>query len=737
MRRAKLDRQLWWAGLATAAAVWLALAEPWSRGASYLMGDLYHFHLPLRAFYADCLQRGESARWIPEVFCGYYLHGEGQVGQLHPFHQLAYRLLSLVNAFNLELLVNYPLLIAGTYLLLVRRGLPRSAALLAGVLFAYSGFNLTHLLHVNMVAVVAHLPWLLLAIDFVLTDPRPRFVAAAVLLLALVTGSELLLGHPQAVWLVGLVELSYVLLLLTAVLRWWRVPLLAASKLVGVAIGCVQWWPTWQLLGMSRRETTDEAFRGVSSLHPWNFLQTVSPYLFADRAYANDSVQAGSHELSWYTGCVAPILAIWFLVRWKSLAMPRRKLVVWGAALIAVGSVLALGRYASPIHALVVRLPVVGLFRCPGRYGLLMYFGAAVLGGVAMADLLEVVARGERPSWRRIAALWTVPVASLVAAIVVVVVLDAWQGHDASPRWERPLTGVVLTTAAAALVTTALRGQSWALLGLLALAGLDLGVYGISYARLVPPMALADLPASRTRYPRDPQWRITESGQLIRSDAPLLGGARLMYGYVGLFPRLRLLGDPQIATSDPDLLRRLAAVRWKCAEARAVEVEGWLPRARLVAEARVSRDLAADVRRYDPASVALVDEPIELPGELPGEPGRVAITRDRPGAIHCTVDAPAPQLLVLAESWYPGWRVTIGGTAVPIVRTFGDFIGCVVPAGNSHVEFQFDNPVERRAAWVSLGGLLAAILLAGIAWCGARRDERVNPSVAARTRATS
>ena len=723
--------------MATATVVWFVLAEPWSRGAVYVVGDLVHYHLPMRAFYADCLARGESARWIPEVFCGYYLHGEGQVGQLHPLHQLAYRGFSLATAFNLELLVNYPILIAGTYLLLSRRGLPRSAALYAGVVFAYSGFNLTHLIHVNMVAVVAHLPWLLLAIDCVLSDPRPRFVAAAALLLALLTGSQLLLGHPQAVWLVGLVELSYVLLLLPAALRWWRVPLVAASKLAGVAIGCAQWWPTWQLLGMSRRMTTDEAFRGVWSLHPLNFLQTVSPYLFADRAYSSDPGQIQVHELSWYAGCLAPILAIWLLVRWQSLATSRRKLVVWGGVLIVVGGLLALGRYAGPLHSLVVRVPVVGLFRCPARYGLLMYFGAAVLVGVALADLLEVVARGERLSWQRIAVLWIVPVASVVSALVVVFVLDVWQERDGNSAWERPFTGVVLTTAAAALVTTVLRGQAWALVGLIALGGFDLGAYGISYARREPPIALADLQARMRRYPRDPQSRISESGALGRSDMPLLGGARLMYGYVGLVPQMRLLSDPEIAKSDPDLLRRLAAVRWKCGDGRALEVEGWLPRARLVAEARVSTDLAADVRRYDPATVALVDKPIELPADVSQEPGRVEIARDRPGEIQCMVDAPAPRLLVLTESWYPGWRATIGRTAVPIVRTFGDFIGCVVPAGSSRVEFQFDNPVERRAAWVSLGGLLASIALAGIAWWGARRDEPTNSDAAARTLAAN
>ena len=722
-QRAALEKLLWWTALVSAVVLWLVLAEPWSRGAVYLLGDLGGYHLPMRTFYADCLARGDSPRWIPEVFCGYYLHGEGQVGQLHPLHWLAYRLLSLSSAFNLELLINYPLLIVGTYLLLVRRGLPRSAALFGGLLFGYSGFNLTHLMHVNMVAVVTHLPWLLLAIDWSLTERKPALVAGGILLVALLTGSELLLGHPQSVWLVGVIEVAYVLFLLTSTLGWWRWSALAAAKFAGVAIGCVQLWPTWQLLGTSRRETTDEAFRGVWSLHPLNLLQMVSPYLFPDRVYEHETAGAGTHELTWYAGAIVPVLVIWLVLRWRALEVSLRRLTLWGAILAAVGFVLALGRYAGPLHSLVVSLPVVGLFRCPARYGLLMFFGSAVLGAVALADMTGVVAADERPGWQRIAGLWLVPVASVVAVLVGALAVDWWGEIEPKPAWERPITGIALTLAAAALATAALRGQRWALAGLIALTAIDLGIYGVGYAQRVQPIPLAELQSRMHKFPRDPQSRITVAGKLGQSDAALLGGARLMYGYVGLVPRMRLIANPEIAQSDPELLRRLAAVRWKCVDARSIEVEGWLPRARLVTRAQVSHDLPADIRRVDPATVALIDEPLELPAAGTIAPGRVAIVEDRPGRITCETNAPAPQLLVLAESWHPGWQVNVAGSDAAIVRTFGDFLGCVVPAGRSRVEFRFDNEIERQATWVSLGGLVLAIGLAATSGLAARRDQ--------------
>jgi hypothetical protein len=285
-----------------------------------------------------------------------------------------------------------------------------------------------------------------------------------------------------------------------------------------------------------------------------------------------------------------------------------------------------------------------------------------------------------------------------------------------------PVIGIALTLLAAGLTTLALQGQRWALVALVVFTACDLGYYGVTYAWRVPPTSLAQLRSLRPDFPRDPQWRIVVGGSLGQANFALLDGARLMYGYVGLVPRLRLLGDETILRSDPDLLRRVAAVRWKCVDARSVELEGWLPRARLVTRAQVSKDLPADIRLIDPASVALVDEPLELPAAS-AAPGRVAIVEDRPGRIICETNAPGSQLLVLAESWHPGWQVNVAGSDAAIVRTFGDFLGCVVPAGRNRIEFRFDNEIERQATWVSLGGVVLAIGLAAVSGLAARRDQ--------------
>ena len=100
---------------------------------------------------------------MPSLYGGFYVAGEGQLGGYHPWHWLLYRTLPLGAAFDIELLASYPLLFAGTFLLLSRLIGRRDAALVGAMAFTFGGFGLLHFVHPNAIAVVAHLPWLLWA----------------------------------------------------------------------------------------------------------------------------------------------------------------------------------------------------------------------------------------------------------------------------------------------------------------------------------------------------------------------------------------------------------------------------------------------------------------------------------------------------------------------------------------------------------------------------------------------
>ena len=311
----------------------IALAGPFFAGRIYTRDDLGAYHVPVRAFFAERLARGEPFDWMPQLYAGFYLTGEGQGGTYHPWHQLLYRCLPLRAALAWECLGTYPFLLLGAWLFLRRLFQRGDAAVLGSLIFTFCGFNLLHFIHPNAVAVIAHIPWLLWCIDIVLSDARWSKVVWAQAGIALLTGSQLLLGYPQYIWFSLLAEASYAAFIIsrrryaprvgccerTGCLdcvgcgtRTW--PRLILAKGLGVLLGGVQLWPTFDALCHSTRQAADAAFAQVGSVHPLNLIQLVAPYLFSDRVLGG-----GTHEMSLYVGAVPLMLVAWLVIQRRHL----------------------------------------------------------------------------------------------------------------------------------------------------------------------------------------------------------------------------------------------------------------------------------------------------------------------------------------------------------------------------------------------------------------------------------
>jgi uncharacterized membrane protein YfhO len=64
-------------------------------------------------------------------------------------------------------------------------------------------------------------------------------------------------------------------------------------------------------------------------------------------------------------------------------------------------------------------------------------------------------------------------------------------------------------------------------------------------------------------------------------------------------------------------------------------------------------------------------------------------------------------LLVLADTWYPGWTATIDNRGVPIYQAYLALRGVVVERGTHRVEFRF------RPLSVSIGTVMSALGVIG------------------------
>lgn len=130
----------------------------------------------------------------------------------------------------------------------------------------------------------------------------------------------------------------------------------------------------------------------------------------------------------------------------------------------------------------------------------------------------------------------------------------------------------------------------------------------------------------------------------------------------------------------------------------------------------VHHSILPDGRRFSPAATALVQHGT-LPAGMYPDGGSAAIVRTT-GRGRFTVDVTTAGggVLVLSESYYPGWRARIDGDAAPIHPVNVSLQGVPVPAGRHFVEFEFAPATLRAGAAVSLASVGLLLLCA---WRGA------------------
>lgn len=704
--------------LGLAVAVLLAvLSLPLLEGRVFVQDDLGNFHLPLRYFYARCLATGDSFVWSPYYYGGFYLHGEGQIGLLHPAHLLMYRLLPFPIAFDLELWVCYPLLFAGMVVFLRRLGFDRASAWFGALVFAFGSFNLLHHVHLNALQIVAHVPWLLVCIDLVLRSDDRRHVAWAKLAIALLTLSQVLLGHPQFVIYCLMIEGAYAVFVTLHSRRLRPLISLAEAKLLGLLAGAVQLLPTWEALKDSERARPGAEFLAEGSLHPANLLQLVGPYAFKARVPSwQTQIGYSTHEYGMYCGALVPVFLLWLWIRRDQLGR-WRPLVIACLVFAVAATLLAFGKYLFGTELFAVLMG--GIFRFPARNILLVQFAASLLSAVAFGDLLGLARRSQVVDGKALAPLALAPLAALVP-IALKLYFEQVSDANLAERFASmrvALSGPALLLAATVCLAAAARGARYAPLVLIFFVAADQGYYGLSYVWHDPPVPLSTMLRHDEGDPPLDSGRLAATHLDRKLFALAMQGAKLVDGYVALVPDRQLAyrvpvrqdaetaGDFEpLVDEEEQAALRLAGAGWLRKGNQWHRLANPVPRAWLVTSARVSDDPQADLLKIDPLAMALVSEPIAgLSGKTPG---RVQVVTDRPGNIAVRTETTSRSLLVLNESYHRGWRLKLDGAASSVVRVDGDFLGCVVAPGVHDVRFHFSPSSLYDGAWLSAVGLL-------------------------------
>ncbi|BBM87586.1 YfhO family protein [Candidatus Uabimicrobium amorphum] len=675
--------------------VFLILIFPALQEKTYVLNDLVNFHIPMRMFYQNCLDSGESFLWFSNIFCGYYIHGEGQVGMYHPLHLFLYSFLPLSTAFNIELFIHYPFMFAGTYFLLKKWDIPSHGALFCAFIFTFSGFNLMHIIHINAVAIVGHIPWQLLCIHLVLDSNFHRQKLYALAGIIALTTSQLLLGHPQSVIFSLVVEIFYVLCCFTARRKKYSL-FIAIAKIIAVAVAAIQLFPTWDALQHSLRSGSNVSYAAIGSLQWRDLLLVFTPFtpvlpegIVARHAYG---FYSNGHEFALYCGSTTLLLITWLFIRYSHLPKPQKRLVNIFSALIILSILLATGKN-SFIYYIYQYIPIIGKLKYPVRYIAITHFSMAILAGIGFVNLLHFSQKNNHIPFVN---LWPILIPILISSGFAMWALQLPHNTEYGMSI---LTGPILLLLSSLLILVTLKLSANGVFVLVILTAFELGFCGISYIQTIPAKTFDEL--QRNTQLVDTQlyrWEIRGNANLWAAQ-----GLRCVNGYVGLRPNNII--DPKSTK-----YREMAGVTTSYTPRyqRGSKLNNAQPRIRLVTRSIERQNLKQQLQNIDLATTAIAERLISL--DTKTTPGIAKIIAEKNGYAKINIQAPGKQLLIFSERYHQGWNAYVGGEQRHVIKVYGSFIGCVVDAQDKEIEFHFAPQSYYYGKWISAVGILLAFV---------------------------
>ncbi len=736
-------------------------------------GDLASFLYPYYVYAAQSLRAGEIPLWNPYAFSGMPFVGDVQNGLCYPINLLLFLIKPDLQYTDLEALAIGHLWLAGglTYTALRHwpgLGVGRGAALLGAVAFMFSDLFVMHFGNLNMIAVAAWLP--LVLVLFALALERHSFAWAGWSGAAL--GVSALAGHIQPTIYNGLA-----LALLAAqgacraqpALRERLRPfaLLAVAGVVAICLSAPTTFPALVLSEHTPR--TDFTYWDASrySLSPFRALGLLLPDLTgrdpADYWGLGDRVETG------YLGLLPLLLA--GLALWR--LRDRRWVVLFGG-LAAITFAVALGDNL-PLHGwLYALIPGLDLLRAPARALYLTDFALAALAAIA-AQAIVTSGSGSGPQVLRRylgavarGAVVAAPLFLATALLAVLLMQDrdpvifsrAWQALGSVSRTVLFLAVSLLVLRAAPSLGGA-RARTW-LAAALVVTFLDLASVGayvdlgaanpaqgfergdaVAFLRSDPNPFRVDVdpsaaaiwppnlglvhridhvrgvanPMELTRYSQFLHLASDRGGALYR-----LLGAKYLVMAKGHSPgetgfRIAFGGDPEV-----DLYLNTGALPLISVVGRSLSVDG-----------PAGAAAAISAEGFDPTAVVVLEgnAPLTVSATSARELSFADRTANR---MTLAVSVAEPSYLLVSVPFAPGWRATVDGVGAEIYPADLAWSAVYLSAGQHRVALSFMPPLFAPALALAGAAVLGVTLLTTrAAFAGKRRlAERESITTASR-----
>ncbi len=252
-------------------ALYLALLYPlMGVEQGFVAGDYDLQFYPWTHLYAEHLRQGSLLLWTPLIQSGFYCFAEGQVGMLYLINLLLFRWLDFNLAWNLVILIHFFIGGLGAYIYGLKIRCSKNASTLIAILFcfgsAYAGcfYN---------VVTLRTLAWFPLMLFFTERLAKNRCWLSG-FVLAFILSQSWLGGFSQvAAYANGFVTLYYLYRIIESRDRdVWKHFFFMMMQGLGLFIAVPQLWATLELASHSTRTLQSPEFALWGSFAPWSIL---------------------------------------------------------------------------------------------------------------------------------------------------------------------------------------------------------------------------------------------------------------------------------------------------------------------------------------------------------------------------------------------------------------------------------------------------------------------------------
>ena len=735
--------------------------------------DLVTLFYPYKTYIRDLIGQGEFPLWNPLIQLGVPLLANIQTSVLYPLDAL-FVVFSFPGALTWSVVLHIWLALAGMYLFL-RYGLDTTvfAAWIGALCFGVGGFLLPHIGHLNQIHTAVWLPWLLLCARRA-CGPSTTWVLLGGIVTALSFTAGHTQEFYYSFVAVGLF-CAYLAFATPAELtsRWWPLVVPPLFILIGGVLSAAQLFPTLEAVGQSYRlggvslqEAGDQALnRNDVLLHLLpNFWQAPPNVETAGYIGVSGAMLALFGALQFVRQRWVPfflLLALFAFVLALGTYTPIFALL--HQVMPGFSSFRVAGRWLFLVSFSLSVLAALGADRLrddlrPGerRHLSLLVLSstiAAMVVLVAFIGRMYLVRSHQSLPEPKMVVFWVI--FALITYVTILLVLN----HGLANTLSYGLLGV-LVAAELFFASRPLEFNQPMPADIYAPAAeteqLSVHWRGVRHISLAKEQfALVDEEARREELlaTLPDQWALLAMQyqrykEELRANLNLPLGIASADGYDGgilptqsytelrraLFDNLEV--PPHYALPDTDR-RELDATLWGLLNVRFLVTDfqrkepgpGWqlvgqlreegpfvfendalLPRAFVVYETVVDDD-PLRLREIDVARQALVERPIPGLVGATGEPVSATVVAESPRRVEIQASTSQPGLLVLSDSYYPGWTATIGGTPVDVYRVNLALRGVMLPSGDHTVVFQYQPRWLQIGAVVSLSGWLVVLAL--------------------------